>query len=209
MEGVVSLLTFLYKNEWIFFAVSEGLMWVFLLFFFITRYKLLMNQVSNLFLFQIIIINLFQAFLVCIDYYFTGSVSFFQVFMILFIIYASTIGRSDFKRLDVLMKKRYIHLHRTQCSSLISEITYRLILFAIHTTVFFLLHIIWYRIDVTPGLPNIQLFLFHEWVNYPHQGYYTNPLFNIMSYIWKIIYVIDLCILVIYTATSFFYRNKS
>lgn len=197
-------MAYLFENEWFFLMASEGLMWVFVCLFLICRYKLLLDRLSQLFLIWIIICDLFQALLVGFDYYFTGKVSFFQIVTILFFIYASTLGSSDFKRLDAYIKQKYHNNQRILTASIIKHRkkinTYRRYLFIAHSASFFLAHILWYITDSSlTGFPNYHVFIFNEWIQYPHQGYYSNSAINIISYMWKIFYSFDVIVFLIYT----------
>ncbi|WP_100407803.1 hypothetical protein [Bacillus solitudinis] len=186
---------FLYEHGWVLFILSEGLTWLAALMFLISRYRLRLYRLSQWCLLLIILCTFFQAVLAGVNYYFTGKVSFFQVVIILFILYASTIGSSDFERIEkyILQKfKRY--RKRNEIDELkVDSITYlkaRQWLFIIHTTTLFGVHFLWFMLDSKTS--SSRFLLFNEWIQHPHQGFFNNQSFNIISYLWSIVYLIDL-----------------
>ncbi|WP_332631586.1 hypothetical protein [Halalkalibacter flavus] len=206
---------FLYENGWILFILSEGLTWLAALLFFICRYRLKLDRVSQWCLTLIILCTLFQGLLAGINYYFTGKVSFFQIVIILFIIYASTLGSADFKRMDQYIQNKF-EKHRKLLNTvekidhLRPYIKFRRQLFFIHTIAFIAIHIAWFAIDINTSnsLPAYQLFYFNEWLQHPHQGLFHSPVFNIISYMWSIVYLFDVYIFLIYTFLSYRLLNN-
>lgn len=194
-EGGGISLSFLYEYEWLSFAISEGLTWIFIFLFLLSRYKLGFIRLSQLFLLLIIFCNLFQGVLVGIDYYFTGKISLFQIVIILFIIYASTLGRSDFQRLDQYIQEKMAKQHRTTFKGdIYAYINNRRKRFYIHSLAFFATHFVWFFID--------HQFI-QELPNYVSSGeillYLVQVLPNVLSYLWSIVYLFDLSIFLIYT----------
>lgn len=197
---------FLYEHGWFFFILSEGLTWLSTVLGFFSRYRLGLHRLSQWCLLFIILCTISQAFLAGINYYFTGKVSFFQVVIILFIIYASTLGSSDFQRLDNYIQqktKKYRKLNDTVGikNDIFAYVNYRQQLFFIHTTALFVIHFVWLAIDFNTanGLSGYSLDFFNEWFQHPHQGFFNNPTFNIISYVWSIIYIFDLYTFLTYT----------
>jgi hypothetical protein len=204
----------MYEHGWLLFVLSEGLTWLAVVLFLVGRYWLELNRLSQWCLLFIILCNNFQALLAGIDYYFTGKVSFFQVVIILFIIYASTLGSSDFQRLDKYIQQKlnkYRGTLKTEGEQdeiqaetqddIRTYIKYRRQLFSIHTTAFVVLHFVWLVIDMstTTVLSGYEVFFPNEWFHHPHQGYFHNPILNIISYVWSIVYVFDVYIFLIYS----------
>jgi hypothetical protein len=190
---------FLYDHGWILFILSEGLTWVATLLFFIFRYRFKLDRISQWCLTFIILCTLFQGLLAGVNYYFTGKVSFFQIVIILFIIYASTLGSADFKRMDQYIQNKFEKYRKLPNTVGNSDnykpyVKYRQQLFSIHTIAFFAIHSTWFAIDFNTAnsLSGYQLFYFNEWLQHPHQGLYHHPVFNIISYMWSIFYLIDL-----------------
>ncbi|WP_332697358.1 hypothetical protein [Halalkalibacter lacteus] len=199
-------MSFLYEHGWVLFILSEGLTWLATLLFLVSRYRFRLDLLSQWCLIIIILCTIFQALLAGINYYLTGKVSFFQVIIILFILYASTLGSSDFKRLDYYIQqktKKYRGLIDTTVKKddILAYVKYRQQLFFIHTTAIFIIHFVWFAIDfnTSNGLSGYRLFFLNEWFQHPHQGFFNNLTFNIISYLWSIIYIFDLYIFLIYT----------
>ncbi|WP_227936123.1 hypothetical protein [Alkalihalobacillus deserti] len=187
-------MAFLYEHGWLLFILSEGLTWLAALVFLISRYRLKLDRLSHWCLLLIVLCTIFQALLALVNYYFTGKVSFFQVVIIVFIIYASTLGKSDFERLDTYIQhkcKRYRKFNEIDgpTDKVRTYIKDRQQLFFIHTTALFVIHFAWFMIDSKTS--DRKFFLFNEWIQHPHQGFYNNPVFNIISYVWSIVYIID------------------
>ncbi|GEM_PF-3119994 len=187
-------MSFIYEHEWMFFVLSEVLIWVMAVPFLIIRYRFGLEQASMVLLILILTCNLFQGLLVVIDFVHTGEVSFFQVVIVLFFIYAFTLGKSDFALVDLYLKKKFKPMHRNakRDESLHPYIRFRSKWMLVHTAAFLLLHAGWYIVDVGGILPPAGLFFFHEWIRLPHQGYFEIPALNAMSYFWKVVYYMDL-----------------
>ncbi|MDC3418632.1 hypothetical protein [Aquibacillus salsiterrae] len=201
----------LHVYGWTFFVISESLTWLFVILFMLARYKWMANRLSYLFMIGAIICNLFQLVIVWVDYYFTGTVSFLQMVIILFIIYATTLGSNDMKRIDSYIQKKINNKRNSRITSSKvrmdnkTYILYKRNLFLLHTVAYFLFHLLWYIFDPnTTGLPNYSLFFFNEWINYPHEGFYSLPIFNIISYFWKIIYFFECIVMIFYSSWLIF-----
>lgn len=204
-------MSFLYHHQWLLFFASEGLTWILAVLFLASRYFFSLNRFSLWCLVFVILGNAFQFFLASIDYYFAGKVSFFQIVIILFVIYASTLGSSDFQRLDKYIKEKVMtwKKNRGHVRGSITQIfhveekediraprKYKKQLFFIHITTFIVIHFLWFIIDINESndIAVNHLFLFIEWIEYPHRGFFNNPFFNIMSYVWSIIFFFDLVV---------------
>jgi hypothetical protein len=200
---------FLYEHEWLLFLTAEALTWVFALFFCISRYRYRMEHISRLFLVLVGVCTLFQVVLVGVDYYITGKISFFQVILCMFFVYAATLGHSEFVRLDQYIKSRITPYRSENSDEFKTHTLYRLRVILVHTAAFVLLHAIWYIADsATSGLPPLTVFIFNEWIEYPHQGFFSVPELNMLSYFWKVIYYYDLCVFVLLHMRSSLWYNK-
>ncbi|MFC0472963.1 hypothetical protein ACFFHM_21340 [Halalkalibacter kiskunsagensis] len=209
-------MSFLYENGWVLFILSEGLTWLFGLLFLISRYRFRLDHLSQWCLLVIILCTIFQALLAGINYYFTGRVSVFQVVIILFIIYAATLGSSDFKRLDSYIQqktKKYRQLKDAPLHNddIFSYAKYRQQLFFLHTIALIVIHLVWFALDfnTSGSLTDYRLFFLSDWLQHPHQGFFNNPTFNIISYLWSIFYIIDLYIFLTYTFLLYFSHIKN
>ncbi|GAE29788.1 hypothetical protein [Halalkalibacter hemicellulosilyticus] len=197
-------MTYFYQNGWILFLLSEGITWLCIFVFLVFRYIYQLNRLSHLFLHTILLCTFFQAMLAGINYYYTGKVSFFQVLIILFILYGSTLGTSHFKNLDKFIQQRLSKNRHIRTSS---DNDHRIdtdnypTLFFMHTLFFIAIHWFWFSYDFYghDQLANISFQQIPMWIESPHNGFFSNPLFNIISYIWYIIYLFDLTIFVLNT----------
>ncbi|WP_088102927.1 hypothetical protein [Halalkalibacter urbisdiaboli] len=196
-------MTFLYAHSWLFFFLSEGLTWVATFSFFIIRYRFKFNKLSTWCLAFIIFCTLFQTLLVSINYYFTGSVSFFQAVILLFIVYAITLGSGDFQRLDNYIKRKFFiddrYKYRIRRNRSDDERLFfhkRRQLFIIHLVAFSLFHTLWFIVNSSLFQPKPEMII--KTLTYPHLGFFESPLLNIVSYIWRILFFFDLCINIIY-----------
>lgn len=139
-----------------------------------------------------------QAFLAGVNYSFTGRVSFFQVVIILFIVYAITVGSADIERLDKYIQE--IHQRYRQASERVTMqenfsiyIKHRQQLFFVHTIALVFIHFIWFAIDFnTANHLYGYLFYFSDWLQHPDQVFFSNSYLNIISYVWSILYMFDL-----------------
>ena len=102
---------FILDHKWFFFIAAEVLFWLCALSFIVCRYLFKLDKLS-VFIFAIFIVNdLWIALLAFLDYQRTGEIATFQIIIVIFIIYALTFGKSDFKKLDLRIK-RWIALKR-------------------------------------------------------------------------------------------------
>lgn len=186
-------MSFLYEYEWLLFLLSEVLGWVVALLFFVIRYRYKFEQASRMLLAVFFTLTLFQAALAGIDYYQSGTVSFFQVFIVMFILYAFTLGHADFVRLDLFIKQRFnpgMIIHR---DGLEEHLAARWKLVLVHSIAYILMHTLWYVMTYGySGFPNFSIYLFHEWIDRPHEGYFESAGLNSISYYWKLVYSFDL-----------------
>lgn len=191
-------MTYLHTHGWILFLLSEGLTWLGIGAFFIFRYLLHFKRLSQVFLQLIILCTLFQVVLACIDYYYTGKISLFQIIIILFVLYGTTMGNSDFKRIDQLIQRRFGKNQHTLSKEDIEDrsiyTSERSILIFIHTLTLIIIHCLWFLLDffhpqqvINFSIQQIQL-----WFESPHQGIFNEPFLNVIYFIWYIIYGFDL-----------------
>ncbi|WP_202079244.1 hypothetical protein [Caldalkalibacillus salinus] len=199
----------LFYHQWGLFFISEGLIWILMVFFLLARYLLRLNGLSLFLLLLVILGNGFQLFLGSVDYYFTGKVSFFQVFIILFIIYASTLGQADFKRLDRYIKQKVLTWQNKRGwmrhemlevirpepeAERLAYRKYRRQLLAIHILAYLVMHTLWFMIDVSVSYGATTRFDIAEWMQHPHRGWFHDPFFNILSYVWSLFLIYDLAV---------------
>ena len=95
----------LVEHKWFLVICGEVLFWVLTVVFVILRYWLRLEKVSLVFLVLVVTNELFAAGLAILDYARTGVVGEFQIVMAAFIVYAATVGKQDFKRLDAYLQR--------------------------------------------------------------------------------------------------------
>ncbi len=130
---------------------------------------------------------------------------FFQIFIVLFITYATTLGKSDFQRLDQFIKEK-IHATSkridriTELEELRQYLPFRLNLFALHTIAFVLIHYFWLLLDVSVGdkWTNFITVYSSSWFQPITSTFFGNSIFVIISYVWSIIYLFDLIVFLVY-----------
>lgn len=97
---------FILEYKWLFLILGEIVFTLCAAAFLLLRYWYQLEKLSIL-VFVIFIINdLWIAFLAVMDYQRTGAVSLYQIIAVVFIIYALTLGKSDMKKLDEVIKRK-------------------------------------------------------------------------------------------------------
>lgn|SRR5690625_144486 len=97
---------FIVTFQWEIFIVLEVLSWVSLLLFGVIRYFLDRRQLSTLFILLFIVFLGLEALIGWLIYQDTGEISNFQIIITVFLLYAVTLGVSDFKKLDRWMRDK-------------------------------------------------------------------------------------------------------
>ncbi|KHF40192.1 hypothetical protein [Halalkalibacter okhensis] len=199
---------YIHENGWLLFVVSEGLTWVLVFFFLLSRYWLRFDRLSQMWLFFIVGINIFQILLGGIDFYFTGEISFFQIVIVLFITYACTLGSSDFARLDRFIKRKFDRRSKRHNRSdtqveLKEELTYRCLLLLLHTSAFGVMHMIWFVIDRFhyENFTDFTYSIIGSWFGPINYDLLASPLYFMLSYTWSIVLLFDLMIVFGYIAS--------
>lgn len=97
---------FILEYKWLFLILGEIVFTLCAAAFLLLRYWYQLEKLSII-VFVIFIINdLWIAFLAVMDYQRTGAVSLYQIIAVVFIIYALTLGKSDMKKLDEVIKRK-------------------------------------------------------------------------------------------------------
>ncbi|WP_332629461.1 hypothetical protein [Halalkalibacter flavus] len=203
-------MSYIHENGWFLFVVSEGITWVLVFLFLLSRYWLRFDRLSQMWLVFIVGINIFQILLGGIDFYFTGEISFFQIVIVLFITYACTLGSSDFARLDQFIKRKFDRGrntdHRTSegHADVKKHITYRCSLFFYHTIAFCLIHIIWYMSDRSyfNHFQEYVYFITNSWFGVVDYNLLTSPAYFLLSYLWSMIYVFEAVVILTYAIVT-------
>ncbi|MFC5711733.1 hypothetical protein ACFPU1_02960 [Thalassorhabdus alkalitolerans] len=188
-------MNFFYEYGWLLFLAAEVLTWGAALSLFFSRYFLSSRFLTHVSIVSILALTSFQLYLVGVDYYINQEVSFTQVLMILFIFYAATFGKSYISRIDRYMKQKFENRDTSWKTYLPFSLKFqperkRQQLFYLHTAVFLSLHLLLLPMT-NSSLPAWEWSFYTGWLSQPHLGFYPHYSFNIFSYVWRIIYMID------------------
>src|SRR5690625_4018594 len=93
-------------HQWSIFIGIEILSFGLLLAFLIIRYAFTKQKLSTWFMLLFILCMALEVVLALLIYQQTGEISTFQIVVAIFIVYACTLGISDFKKLDRWIKKK-------------------------------------------------------------------------------------------------------
>ncbi|WP_100398736.1 hypothetical protein [Bacillus sp. FJAT-44742] len=186
---------YFYEYGWLLFLAAEVLTWGTAMALFYSRYFLSSRFLTRVSIVSILALTAFQLYLVGVDYYINQEVSFTQVLMLLFIFYAATFGKSYISRLDGYMKQKFENRDTSWKTYLpfslkIQPEQKRQQWFYLHTAVFFSLHLLLLPMT-NSSLPTWEWSFYTGWMSQPHLGFYPYHSFNIFSYVWRIIYMID------------------
>lgn len=100
------MISFLLEHKVTFLIASEVIFWVFVSLALLLRYWFRLKKAS-LAAFIILILNELAVFLIgVLDYIEIGTISQFQILIIIFILYSLIFGKSDFKKLDRWIQKK-------------------------------------------------------------------------------------------------------
>ncbi|WP_078552397.1 hypothetical protein [Bacillus alkalicellulosilyticus] len=172
------------------------------------RYKFGLVRLSTFFLGIVVGCNVFQALLVINNYLLTGTISLFQVIIILFILYGCTIGRSDFERLDAFLQQKYNGKRDTLNADFLSYVHYRKKLFLFHGCALLVTHLVWLMVDHYYFIASTEkVFIFKETFFYMLPMIYHNSPLNILSYLWIIVFLFDTCIIFYYFIWQLKYKT--
>ncbi|MEW9500706.1 hypothetical protein [Jeotgalibacillus marinus] len=101
---------FILEHKWAFLIAAEIIFWVSILTFLTLRYWFKLNKLSLIFFAFFIINDLWIATMGFMDYLRSGEFTSYQLVILIFIVYAFTYGKSDFRRLDAFIQKKVAKL---------------------------------------------------------------------------------------------------
>ncbi|CAH0343964.1 hypothetical protein [Bacillus sp. CECT 9360] len=93
------------QYKWTFFIIGEIVFWGSITGFVLLRYLFGLDKLSKYFIYIWLLSDLWLLFIGILDYTHTGKFDTFQMIIIVFLIYALTFGKKDFKRLDRFIKR--------------------------------------------------------------------------------------------------------
>lgn len=201
---------FILDHKWFFFIAAEVLFWLCAIGFIICRYLFKLDKLSVV-LFVVFIVNdLWIALLGYMDYQRTGEISTFQIIIIIFIVYALSFGKSDFKKLDGKIKrwiasKRGEYIDEANFPKPVTGVAYAIQEwkgFGVHFVLFIIAHFIFYiSFGLSSALQEAPLQeWFGLWFNKDSNHIpFHNEQVNKVSKVWLLIFLIDFVITCSYT----------
>lgn len=208
---------FILENKWLFLIIAEVIFWVSVLTFLLLRYWFDLKKLSLAFFVLFIVNDLWIAIMGFFYYLKTDKISNYQIIIIVFLVYAFTYGKNDFRRLDTFMQRK-VASWKGQPIPKVEGVKklygkeharHERKLFLIHFLVYVLAHIIFLvmfgfsdQVNSFHEIGNMLSHWFEEkQVNFPS----NNTTVNNISRIWSFILVIDAVISLSYT---FFPRSE-
>ena len=201
---------FILDHKWFFLITAEIIFWVCAIAFLLLRYWFKFDRLSKFIITIFIINDLWIAFLAFSDYQRTGEFSMYQIIIVIFIVYAMTFGKSDFKKLDFFIKRQVAKFKGESLETLQNPIQHYGLAYAIiewkqfvgHLFVFVILHVIFFMAfglsDSLTTIPKENWF--GSWFNketstvpFNHEG------INQFSRVWLLVLLIDFVITLSYT----------
>ncbi|WP_096437848.1 hypothetical protein [Alteribacter populi] len=192
---------------WELFIATEILAIVCVVAFVVFRYIIVRPALSKWSVAVFILLNVFDSVIAFLVYRETGELSVFQIVIFIFILYALTFGRSDFKRLDLWIRmqidrwtnKKLVHEkeHREheersygagQSKNAARE-------WVMHVGLFTFVHIIFFLLFPSESIMLTDVLSqegIENWMEDPESyGLFSEPAINQVTLIWGLIFVID------------------
>lgn len=207
------MLGFIMSYQWEIFIAIEILSFMFLLSFLIVRYAFTKQKLSAWFLILFLLCIVLEAVLALLVYQETGEISTFQIVIAIFVVYACTLGISDFRKLDRYIKGK---IGKWRGVNLLTDEEIRKIELAkdpeviarrnrrwwyVHATIFAIGHYLFWLYD---GNHHHDLMFYIEdlswWGEVDHtQGPFQSEAIAAVNKIWVIIFALDTIISWSYT----------
>lgn len=205
--------------QWEIFIAAEVLSWISLLLFSIVRYFLNKRRLSSLFLIIFIVLIAFEALFGWMIYQETGDFSSFQILITVFVVYACTLGVSDFKKLDRWMRKhigrwRNIQLLTVKDIEILNkhkDPKYLAKIYRRTSTVHLLIFVLVQAAFWIHGNAGIQSLLVYakdlSWIGakYVAEMPYANETIYTISMLWGVVFIVDF----IWSWSYTFFPSKS
>ncbi|MER1956958.1 MAG: hypothetical protein ABS942_06245 [Solibacillus sp.] len=97
---------FILEYKWLFLIMGEVVFTLCAAAFLLLRYWYQLEKLSIIVFIIFLVNDLWIAFLAVMDYQRTGEFSWYQIIAVVFILYALTLGKSDMKKLDEVIKRK-------------------------------------------------------------------------------------------------------
>lgn len=202
-------MTFILNYQWEIFITLEILSLFFLLLFLFLRYAFRKLSLSRIFLAAFISMIIFEGLLALSVYRQTGEIDTFQIVILVFIVYAFTLGIADFKRLDRWIKDKVgkwqgidlltakdKQIMRQQRDPVYRARKYRRD-WLIHTIIFIIAHTLFFLFYGNEQLSFQEIMSDWSWLESfdpenipPNSPYRSGPL-HLVSFVWVIAYIGD------------------
>ncbi|WP_416829226.1 hypothetical protein [Ectobacillus polymachus] len=202
---------FILENKWLFLIAAEVVFWVSVSTFLLLRYWFGLKKLSITFFVLFIVNDMWIATMGFFDYLKTNIFSNYQIVIIVFLVYALTYGKNDFRKLDAFMQ-RQVAAWKGQPIPKVEGVKklygkeharHERKQFFIHFLVYVIAHIIFLVMfgfsDQITSFRDIENVLSHwfeeKQTNFPS----NNPTINNISRVWSLILAIDAVISLSYT----------
>ncbi|CAM3649543.1 hypothetical protein [Mesobacillus zeae] len=202
---------FILEHKWIFLIVAEAVFWISVLTFLTLRYWFRLKKLSLVFFLLFIVNDMWIAAMGFMDYLNTGEFTRYQVIILIFLVYALTYGKTDFKRLDVFIQRKVAKWKGEPVPELTGPATLygkaharrERKSFSIHFLIFILVHIILFLLigpsDFASQIESSEQLL-NAWFSEKEAVFpFEHSDANNFSRIWTIILVIDAVVSLSYT----------
>lgn len=212
---------FILEHKWAFLIAAEIIFWVSVLTFLTLRYWFKLTKLSMVFFAIFIANDLWIATMGFMDYLKTGEFSSYQVVILVFIIYAFTYGKSDFRKLDAFIQRKVAKMRGEEIPAIDQPRELYGCEFAMKEWKQFLAHLMIYVIvhavllfvfGLSKQVGDIQSIsqLFSLWFEKKQAAFpFDHSGFNNFSRIWTLVLGIDAVITLSYTIFPKAEKKKS
>lgn len=205
--------------QWEIFLIIEAFGFLSLLLFGSIRYRKKRVRLSRQFIVVFIMLTAIEAVLAWYLYTRTGEISAFQMIVTLFVLYAITFGRSDFKKLDRWMRKKidadhllteadYEEMKKQKDPTF--QAKYYGLTWLVHVAVFLSVQVAFFWLSGLNWTDSVGYLNDLNWLGSDYYGPtpYENQAFYTVSMIWGIIVVVDAIIAATYVFQKKDRRSK-
>ncbi|MDL4841226.1 hypothetical protein [Aquibacillus rhizosphaerae] len=192
------MVDFILQYKWVFFITGEIVFWLTIIGFLIARYLFNIEKWSKYFIVIWLLSDVGLLFIGILDYRNTGRFDTFQVIITVFLIYAFTFGKKDFKKLDRLIKRKIMQWKGEELEPEGQDEQLYGMKYAIHELKGFGLHIAFFSIITLVlaffyDLRDLQtLFSSGELIsNLIEKGLFDDEVVGRVTGVWTLVLVID------------------
>ena len=201
---------FILDHKWFFLITAEVIFWLCAFAFLLLRYWYKLEKLSMIVFLVFMMNDLWIAFLAFADYQRTDEISVYQILIVIILIYALTLGKSDMKKLDAFIKtfvakKRGESLNGAHQPVKLYGMAYALEewkQFTGHFVVFIVMHFVFFFVlGFSETVQQMAIAdLFGMWFDKDMSNFpFNNEDVNKFSQVWLLILMIDFAITLSYT----------